>query len=71
MADGMPDLHVRHVTDVDRCSRDFFDDDVLDVLRRPDQPHAADHGALTVPFQNVAALVGVVPGDGVEHLMKR
>ena len=66
----MADLHFGHVAHVDRRAVRFLDDDVLDVLQRFDEADAADDVLLGALFQNVAAGVGVVLGDGFEHVVQ-
>src|SRR5512146_81935 len=68
MPDRVIDQDLRHIADEDRGSSDFLDDDPFDVLKRPDEPEAPHDVFLGVFFQDIAAGVGIVAGNGVEHL---
>ena len=49
----------------------LFDDDVVDVFERLDQPDTANHIFFVVFLQDVPAGIRVVLRHGIEHIVKR
>ncbi len=61
----------RHVPHEDRRAPHFPENDVLDVLKRPDEPDAAHDVLFVVALQDVAAGVRIVLGHRLVHIVKR
>ena len=61
--EGIADLDVRHLLDVDRNAVRAADDDPLDVVDRRDQPDAAHDQPGTVRLEHVAAHIEVAGAD--------
>ena len=69
--DGVPDPDLRHIPNVDGGTTHLFDDDVVDVFERLDQPDTANHIFFVVFLQDVPAGIRVVLRHGIEHIVKR
>ncbi len=57
---GMADAHLGHIAHEDRRARGLFHDDALDVRQALDEPDPPHDRPLGMPFQHIAAGVGVV-----------
>ena len=70
-AEGVADLHVRHLTDEDWHTPLGAHHDLLDVLDALDQPEAADHGPGAACLDDVAADVAIAPHHGIDDGRER
>ena len=70
-AEGVADLDVRHLLDVDRNAVRAANDDALDVVDGRDQPDASHDQPGAVRLQDVAADIQIARADGRHHRAER
>ena len=70
MPNGVADPDLGDIAHEDRCPRDGLHHDAFDILKAANESDTSHDVLLSVLFQDLAAGVGVVAGDGLKHVVE-